>query len=170
MKSIFRFGSILLLTLAMPLLVGCNNHDDVEGIFTDKTWKMTFIALEGQTKQFDFWNGDDNARRLSMERLGKENNFNLNFEGNSDDSLIKGTFSGRGVNTTVSGSWSANGENNALSFALSKTPTESDVLGKAFLNGLKNAFRYEGDINHLYIYYKDGQTTKFMAFVPLSSQ
>lgn len=156
---------VLLLTL-LPLVSSCNDEDDVESIFTSKTWKMTFIAVEGQTKQFDFWNGDDKARLSSMEKLGKEGNFTLTFEGKADSEVISGTFTGQGINSSVSGSWNANGETNALTISVSKSPTESDVLGKAFLNGLKNAQRYEGDVNNLYIYYKDGQTTKFMAFRP----
>lgn len=158
---------VALLALLLPVVASCNDEDNVEEIFTDKTWKLTFIALEGQTKQFDFWDGNETARKNSMEKLGKEGNFKLTFEGTTDDSLIKGSFSGQAISTTVSGSWSANGKSNSLSISLSKNPSESDVLGRAFLNGLKNAFRYEGDVNNLYIYYKDGQTTKFMAFHPL---
>ena len=167
MKPIIRhlIGTVLMLCL-FPALTGCNDEDDVMAIFTDKTWKMTFIALEGQTQQFDFWDGDSSARKKSMEKLGKEGNFTLNFDGSPGGSIGQGEFTGQGISSSVSGTWSADGSSNSLSISLSKNPSESDVLGKAFLNGLKNAFRYEGDVNNLYIYYKEGQTTKFMAFRP----
>lgn len=31
------------LTLVIPFLSGCNDTDDVQKIFTGKTWKMTYI-------------------------------------------------------------------------------------------------------------------------------
>lgn len=34
------------------------------------------------------------------------------------------------------------------------------------MQGLRNAYRYSGDSQNLYIYYKEGQTVKFMAFRP----
>lgn len=156
------FGAFMLLSL----FTGCNNEDDVTAIFLNKTWKMSFIAAEGSTVQYDLWNGDDTSRRKSMEKLSKESNFVLNFDGSAEQGYIKGELTGRGADSTISGTWNANGESNEFSITLSKNPSESDVLGKAFLNGLKNAFRYVGDENNLYIYYKEGQTVKFMAFYP----
>ena len=32
------------LTLVIPFLSGCNDTDDVQKIFTGKTWKMTYIT------------------------------------------------------------------------------------------------------------------------------
>ena len=43
---------------------------------------------------------------------------------------------------------------------------ETDVLAKAFINGLQNVIRYEGDANNLFIYFSDGQTVKYMGFTP----
>lgn len=45
--------------------------------------------------------------------------------------------------------------------------TDTDkYLGKAFMDGLKSAFKYGGDNKNLYIYYKEGQTVKFISFAP----
>ena len=43
---------------------------------------------------------------------------------------------------------------------------ESNVLSKAFISGLQNVIRYEGDANNLFIYFKDGKNVKYMGFTP----
>lgn len=36
------------LTLVIPFLSGCNDTDDVQKIFTGKTWKMTYITKKNE--------------------------------------------------------------------------------------------------------------------------
>ena len=46
---------LLLVVLFLPVLSACDQEDDVIDIFTGKTWYMTYIAVEGQNKMYDFW-------------------------------------------------------------------------------------------------------------------
>lgn len=169
MKTIRRIGYLLLIISILPILSSCNNEDDVIKIFTGKTWKMTFIAAEGSQKQFNFWGdqgmtSDNAAFTKSMDALAKDGNFVLNFEGGDLNGTAGGSFGGRATTTSVSGTWNANGESNKLNINVEGNPNDKDVLGKAFITGLLNATRYEGDEKNLYIYYKDGSSIKFMAF------
>lgn len=84
---------MLLMLSLLPLLSGCDNEDDVVGIFTGKTWKLS-------------------------------------------------------ISVKVTGS------------------AESDALAKAFISGLQNVYKYEGDANSLTLYFKDGPTTRVMGFTP----
>ena len=43
---------------------------------------------------------------------------------------------------------------------------ESDPVGKAFISGLQNEYKYEGDANSLTLYFKDGPTTRVMGLTP----
>lgn len=45
---------LLLVALFVPVLSACEQEDDVIDIFTGKTWYMTYIAVEGQNKMYDF--------------------------------------------------------------------------------------------------------------------
>ena len=84
---------MLLMFSLLPLLSGCDNEDDVIGIFTGKTWKLS-------------------------------------------------------ISVKVTGA------------------AESDALAKAFISGLQNVYKYEGDANSLTLYFKDGPTTRVMGFTP----
>ena len=171
MKTIRKISYLLLVISILPILSSCNNEDDVVKIFTGKTWKMTFIAKEGSKEQYNFWGeqgmtSENAAYKNSMDALAKEGNFILNFEGGDLNGTAGGSFGGRASTTSVSGTWNANGESKRLDITVEGKPVDKDVYGKAFITGLQNAIRYGGDENNLYIYYKDGQTTKFLAFHP----
>ena len=47
--------------------------------------------------------------------------------------------------------------------------SDSDVLAKAFINGMKNVFSYRGnsDTNNLHLNFKEGELTKYMSFTIL---
>lgn len=157
----------LLIAILLPLLSACDEGDDVAQIFTGKTWKLTYIALEGQHKQFDFWNNDAEAQRRSMQLLEGEANFTLTFYGGDEKSEGAGEFDGVGANQQFSGRWNADGVSRELHISnISATAgsSETDILARAFVNGLPNATSYSGDDQNLFIYYTDGQTTKCMAF------
>ena len=76
-------------------------------------------------------------------------------------------FTGKATSASVNGDWNANGNNRELKITVKNAGTDADkYLGKAFMDGLKNAFKYGGDNKNLYIYYKEGQTVKFISFAP----
>ena len=154
----------LLLLLLLPLVGGCDNEDNVLEIFTGKTWKLTYIALEGQHQMFDFWNNDTNAAQRSMQLLEQDATFTVEFNGGETAEYVGGDFEALAVNRSATGTWAANGATRELSLHDIRTSgSDTDVLARAFLTGLTNAIRYSGDSQNLYIYYEDGQTTKYMA-------
>ena len=160
MKQIFAY---LLFVALLPMLGGCDESDDVAEIFTGKTWKLTYITMNGQT--YDFWNGDEAAydRSEALRRQGAT--FTVVFNGNETETVVEGDFEARAVNCTLTGTWSADGATHEVRTSnIRSTGSDTDVLARAFLTGLRNPTRYEGDSQNLYIYYKDGQTTKCMAF------
>lgn len=155
----------LLLLLLLPLLGGCDTEDNVLEIFTGKTWKLTYIALEGQHQMFDFWNEDTDAARRSLQLLEQGSTFIIEFNGSETADYVGGDFEAQAVNRSITGNWAANGASRELSLNNLRTSgNDSDILAQAFLIGLQNAVRYSGDSQYLYIYYEDGQTTKCMAF------
>lgn len=155
----------LLLLLLLPSLGGCDTEDNVLEIFTGKTWKLTYIALEGQHQMFDFWNEDTDAARRSLQLLEQGSTFIIEFNGSETADYVGGDFEAQAVNRSITGNWAANGASRELSLNNLRTSgNDSDILAQAFLTGLQNAVRYSGDSQYLYIYYEDGQTTKCMAF------
>lgn len=161
---------ILLTILMLPTLSGCNEKDDVIAIFTGKTWKLTYIAVKGdEGKMYDFWGTNTAAYKSSMDALKNDANFIVNFEGSDVNGTATGTFSGRATSATINGQWTADGVQKTLKPSNVKVSgnDRDTFLGKAFLNGLKTATRYEGDTDNLFIYYEEGQRTFMMLFHPL---
>ncbi|MDR0937739.1 MAG: DUF4847 domain-containing protein [Mediterranea sp.] len=159
MKNVFR---LLGLCALIHLMAGCEQADDVKTIF-GRTWKLTYITLDGKHQMFDFWAGDEAAMRKSMEQLNKPGNYTLLLDGLTEGDDIRGNASGSTVSpTTFSGTWSANGRTNA--FKATVTGNRPDVLAVKFLEGLNAATSYEGDTQNLYLIYTAGQQTFRMCF------
>ena len=157
--------TLLLCAVLLPLLAGCDGSDDVAEIFTGKTWKLTYIALEGQHQWVDFWDGNEAARQRSMKELEKSATFTVTFQGSEAEGVVGGEFEAQAINGRTTGYWSADGGSRKLSTTnIRTTGSDTDALARAFTAGLRNARRYSGDSQNLYIYYEDGQTTKCMAF------
>lgn len=144
---------LLLLFVLLPALSGCNDTDDVQRIFTGKTWKLTYITKKNDHKPYDFWEGDAAAMKKSMELLKGENNFLINFTGITTDDVIQGPVSGV-VTAKFEGTWSANAKTQAFHASV-KGGSEKDILAKKFLELLNKAQSYDGDENNLYLYYED---------------
>lgn len=157
---------LLLAVLFVPVLSACEQEDDVIDIFTGKTWYMTYIAVEGQNTMYDFWQGNEEARIQSFNTI-KGDNYTLIFDGAEVNGKAGGTFTGKATSASVNGDWNANGDSRELKITVKNAGTDADkYLGKAFMDGLKNAKRYGGDNKNLYIYYEEGQTVKFISFAP----
>ena len=157
-----RLKYIVLLTLLLPFFSSCDETDDITGIFTDKTWKLTEIFYEDGKLCLDYWTSED-LRLESYKLKAEKGNFVLTFEGIDTDGAIKGNYAGRAVGVTLSGSWTADGESRVFSTD-QKTTTDKDVLGTAFIEGLSNAYAYKGDYDNLRIYFKRGTTKRYMLF------
>lgn len=59
---------MLLMFSLLPLLSGCDNEDDVIGIFTGKTWKLSRLTNKDSNAQFypNLWNNDNKAMEESL--------------------------------------------------------------------------------------------------------
>ena len=167
-QLIYIIGMMLILSL--PLLMGgcSDNEDDVKVIFTGKTWKMSYIFREGNSKAYvNFWGEDREAEKKSIELQKTNGNYEIEFNGANIDGAFNGSFLGRGVESSFTGTWRADAKNRAMStYDMKWNGEESDVLAKQFQKGMKTAFKYSGDSNSLYIYYKDGEVTYVIALLP----
>ena len=161
---------MLLMFSLLPLLSGCDNEDDVIGIFTGKTWKLSRLTNKGSNAQFypNLWNNNEEEMKKSLDKLyNQKNNFTLNFEGSDVNGELMGTtVTGHGIHSNADGTWKADGKSQSLSLNVKINGSESDPLGKAFISGLQNVYKYEGDANSLTLYFKDGPTTRVMGFTP----
>lgn len=64
---------MLLMLSLLPLLSGCDNEDDVVGIFTGKTWKLSRLTNKGSNAQFypNLWNNNEEEMKKSLDKLYK---------------------------------------------------------------------------------------------------
>ena len=126
---------------------------------------------KGSNAQFypNLWNNNEEEMKKSLDKLyNQKSTFTLNFEGTELDGELMGTtVNGQGINSSVNGTWKADGASGSLSISVKVTgAAESDALAKAFISGLQNVYKYEGDANSLTLYFKDGPTTRVMGFTP----
>ncbi|NDV59271.1 DUF4847 family protein [Bacteroides sp. 519] len=165
------YSTILLffaITLSGLLFSSCNESDDISGIFLDKQWKLTRILIDnGSSKSpiaTHYWNGNEEAMKKSNELLNQKGNFVIQFAGFEENNKITGknaTYSGRATTVAISGNWSVDGESNTFS-TTQQSVSDGDVLGTAFINALKNAYKYTGDYNNLQIYFKEGKDKYYL--------
>lgn len=147
-------GLLLLLVLLLPLLSGCNDTDDVQKIFTGKTWKLNYITSKNKHEMFNFWENDEAGRKKSMDELRKSSTYRVNFIGATVDDVINGSISGTVITNSLSGTWSANARNQDFN-ATVNGGGESDILAKRFIEILNQATSYSGDENNLYLNYEN---------------
>ena len=157
-RSIFQIVGLLLL---LPLFSGCNDSDDLQGIFTGKTWKLTYINL----KDKGGWMNGFSEKSIKILNENQES-YTITFTGTEEDNRISnGAVKGRIITADLTGTWSANGKNNEFHASVTNV-NENDDLAKEFINGLNNASSYIGDDNGLFLYYNPAgsQQTYVLAF------
>ena len=164
MKVIYLY---ILAAVTLCTLGACNTEDDVMEIFNDKAWKLVRLTTEDGKSQFypGLWNSERDEEN-SRNALKQEGNFILYFNLVDGTDETYGTIEAHGIRGSISNaSTRINGEDRSISIDGKITGSETDNLAKAFLNGLLNVFKYEGDSGSLTLYFKDGNTTKVMGFV-----
>ena len=67
-----KYKYLLLLLLMLPFVSGCNDSDDVNGIFTGKVWKLTYITKKNEHKPYDFWGDKDKYEQSIKNYINKE--------------------------------------------------------------------------------------------------
>ena len=85
-----KYKYLLLLLLMLPFVSGCNDSDDVNGIFTGKVWKLTYITKKNEHKPYDFWGDKDkfSGTLLSHSYTGT---WSANGESNAFSASVKGS-------------------------------------------------------------------------------
>lgn len=75
------------LTLVIPFLSGCNDTDDVQKIFTGKTWKMTYITKKNEHSWYKFTDVSE-AIYKSYDPINGTKAFKIAFTGSTEDNII----------------------------------------------------------------------------------
>lgn len=156
-----KFRYLLFILLALPFFSGCNDDDDVLGIFTKHPWRLTDIFEKGKPKHPTtiLWSTEKEYEAYTK-ALGKSDNFILNFEGMDTGGVVAGNFDGRSSGSNISGEWTVDGKK----LSIKMKNSGSDAAGKEFIEGLKNAHSYDGDYNNLRIHYKRNGREFFLLF------
>lgn len=164
-----RYMIMVLCCLLIPVLSGCNDTDDVQKIFTGKTWKMTNITRgkKDQGRWFSFPGVTEKDYESYNPTTGSRA-FRLSFEGTTLDDVISGKFSSvTPTSVTMNGTWNANARSNAFHANIEKSASSSgDALGKFIIEAIQNATSYEGDEFNLFLYYEYNNEVLYIAFTP----
>lgn len=156
-----------LILLIIPFILGsCNDTDDVQKIFTGRTWRLTYITKKNEHGWFRFPGVDDKVYE-SYDPINGSRKFTIEFTGNEEDGAIYGSFIGSG-SVTSSGTWMANGKSNVFSANVQKSSVidSKDTLGKYIIEGLKTATSYSGDTSNLFLYFEYNAETLCLVFAP----
>jgi len=134
-----KLKHLLYLVLALPLLWGCSNEDDVNEIFVSGTWNVGNFYNGG-----DWSKVNDGARPAytKEEDLKALNYLTVTF-------MEDGNVQGRMNNGTFTAKWEANGDNRTISITQLKTTATPSGKSKELIEALKNAAYYKGDSNYL---------------------
>lgn len=135
-----RIIKTALIILAAITFASCNKEDDIQEIFIDRSWTLTFIQ-EGK----EHFVPQNNAAYII---LFKGSTFTLTTP----------------ANATISGNWQADG--GSRTFRCSNIRTSGNItnddIAKRMRNMLQNAVSYNGDANYLQIIVQQGNA--FMQF------
>jgi hypothetical protein len=139
-----------MLIALLPVLSGCNDTDDVQSIFTGRSWKLTYITAKNTQSWYKFSDVTEEVYK-QYDPVSGTKSFVISFSGTTTDGVITGDFSGTGT-ATMSGSWTANGKSNYFSANVTRS-SATDALAKKIVEGMKKATSYGGDNNNLYLYF-----------------
>lgn len=141
--------------LIIPLLLcSCNDTDDVNKIFTGRTWKLTYISQKGSNgllKPYKFGDvTDENYKKYENGTVF----FKIDFEGTQTNDIIAGKLNTSG-GVTSTGTWQANGHTNEFAAKISNInyADAKDIYAQKIIYGLKEADSYIGDERNLYLYF-----------------
>ena len=119
----------LMLSIALFSATACNTDDDINAIFRERTWNLTYI------------------KSGSIKRYAKDKIYSIEFK---NDNFTATTPNG----ATITGKWHADGSE-VRSFTCSNVRTggkiKGDTIAEKMYDLLKNAKNYAGDTNWLQI-------------------
>ena len=137
MEQIKILVKLSFLCLLLPLFSGCNEEDDIEGIFIDKTWYVT-----------DLFKADGKTSMLEGEERTKFDNNRENYR----IVFTPETFNARAGDCVFSGKWSVDGKKQTIRFLMDAGTSGTDVISKELIRMLEEAVRYEGSYTYLRIW------------------
>lgn len=162
--NIKTIGCCLMMLVTLLGFSACNNEDDVMEIFNNKTWKLTRLTTEGSSKPLY----PELLNEENLKVLENKENFTMNFNIAEIDGEAMGTVKIHGIQSNIEdASTKIDGKAKTLSINGKMSGSETNGLAKFFMNNIQGSFKYDGSSLSLTLYFKDGQTTKVMGFVPL---
>ena len=123
------------LLLTLPLLLSCNNEDDINEIFISGTWNVGNFYNGGD---WDKTNDHAIVKYPKEEDIKVLNAMTINF-------LEDGTIQGHISTGSFTGKWNANGKDRTISIVQLKYNGNLTGKNKEFIEALKNAAYYKGD-------------------------
>lgn len=156
-----------LIILLLPFLFSsCNDTDDVQEIFTGRTWRLTYITKKNEHGWYKFPGVNESVYK-TYDPITGSRKFIIDFTGNTVDDILTGDFTGNGA-VQMNGTFMANGENNVFSTGMksSSVVNTQDTLGKFIIEGMRGAYSYEGDTRNLFLYYEYNSEVLCLVFAP----
>ena len=135
-----RITKTLLLALTLALsFTGCSNDDDLDEIFRNRNWNLTFVQ-----------NGTERV-------VPQENGYTLYF---SETAFTFTTPAG----ATAEGNWYADGGSHTITFSdiTASNAINDNPVAQAVITILQNAVMYSGDANWIQIIEEPGY--RYMQF------
>ena len=99
MRNLKKIKWVWGVVLMLPLLFGsCNNTDDVQSIFTGRTWRLSYIAQKGKNGMLDPYRFSDvtQTNYNAWDASTGDRSFRIDFDGTTTDNVIAGTLDGFG--------------------------------------------------------------------------
>lgn len=127
--------------LMLPLFAACSSEDDIDSIFTGKTWRLTMILEDSKTSACT----EEEQQEISD---SSSSSYSITFS--------NGTFSGRTLDEAFAGTWTVDGGSQEISFTFTTLPTPETVPSQLMIEILQNAVKYQGDTNQLTIHQSSG--------------
>lgn len=158
-----KISFFLLLVLSLPVIMSCDNEDDIDAIFGDRTWRL--INFYTTTD----WDNDHKTTDEVFDKDSEE--YKIIHSGNDRFYIIfqkSGRFEAKGIGSSFQGTWSADGKKNTFTMSVSSNrPGGSSTAAKVeqqFYDDLNKSGFYRGDINTIRIFQSDKK--HFMQFAP----
>ena len=142
-----KLKKYLLLLALLPFLQGCNNEDDIGAIFSG-SWKLnnfyTTTDWDNHKKSTPVYDFSTSEGRKAIEQINQSGKFIISFS--------EGSFSATADEKNFSGTWQADGKENTFFGRITSGGSSSDAIGKKFIEAVRDAKFYKGDVNYLQLY------------------
>ena len=133
MRNIYK--SILYITLTLLILSACDREDDIDEIFTGKTWYMNGARISGKKL---------NSEISNFYTAAGKNAYYISFSSKT----FKGSLS---EGADFSGTWSANGKKQTVKLNITSAPTLSNQFDKDIYKIISSITAYQSGSDFLWL-------------------